>query len=200
MGLQRYKALFFVVVAVAALLVASPAIQRLLVLPQTDFFTEFWLLGPQHKAENYPFNIARNQNYEVFLGIGNNLGQSAYYVVEVKFRNESMSAPDRFHKKPSSLPSLFSMTVFVADKEVLEQHLTFSLDYEFNSSFSLVNFHSMTLNDETLSLNGLSSEWNATTSKFYGNLIFELWIYNEAKSNFDYTERYVDLKLNMTAT
>jgi hypothetical protein len=198
--LQEYKVLFIVVISVSALLVASPALQRLLVYPQTEFFTELWLLGPEQKAENYPFNISRNENYGVFLGIGNHLGQCAYYVVEVKFRNESGSAPNSFNRTPSSLPSLFNIAVFVADKSVWEQFLMFSLDYEFNDSLSRVDFYSITLNDVKLGLNGLSSEWNSTTNRFYGNLIFELWIYNGSTGLFGYHERFVDLKFNMTAT
>ncbi len=200
MNLQGYKALLLVVIAVLALLAASPALQRLLVYPQTEFFTEMWLLGPGHTAENYPFNVTRNANYGVFLGIGNHLGQCAYYVVEVKFRNESMSAPNSFNRTPSSVPALYNMAVFVADKEVWEQRLTFSFDYQFDAALSRVEFNSMTLNDVTLNLGGLSSEWNANTSRFYGNLIFELWIYNESTSSFQYHERFVDLKLNMTST
>jgi hypothetical protein len=196
--LQKYKALFIVVISVSALLVASPALQRLLVYPQTEFFTEMWLLGPEHKAENYPFNITRNQNYDVFLGIGNNLGQCAYYAVEVKFRNETISAPDSFNMTPSSLTSLFNMTVFVADKETWEQRLTFSFDYGFSGAMSRVEFNSLALNNVTLDLYGLGSEWNATTSRFYGNLIFELWIYNGTLNSFQYHERFTDLKFNMT--
>jgi hypothetical protein len=199
MNLQEYKVLFIIVISVSALLVASPALQLLLVYPQTEFFTELWLLGPEQKAENYPFNITRNENYGVFLGIGNNLGQFTYYVVEVKFRNESMSAPDSFDRTPSNEPSLFSMTVFVADKEVLERRLTFSFDYGFDQALSRVEFNSLTLNGVTLNLHGLTSEWNATTSRFYGNLIFELWIYIDSIGSFTYHERFVDLKLNMTA-
>jgi hypothetical protein len=198
--LHQYKIFFFVVVAVTALIVASPALQRLLVYPQTEFFTELWLLGSDHTGANYPFNITRGENYGVYLGIGNSLGQCSYYVAEVKFRNESMSAPDSFTRKPSDLPSLYNMNVFVPDKQVWEEHLTFSLDYGFDNSSSRVNFYSITLNNVSLDLHGLSSEWNATTSMFYGNLIFELWIHNDSASGLVYHERFVDLKFNMTST
>jgi hypothetical protein len=198
--LQQFKVLFFVVVAIVALLVASPALQRILVYPQTDFFTEFWLLGPGHMGEGYPFNITRGENYNVFLGIGNHLGECGYYVVEVKFRNETQSAPDSFNGTASSLPSLYNMTVFVADKQTWEQRLTFRFNYGFDANMSRVEFNSMTLNGATLNLGGLTSELNATTSRFYGNLIFELWIYNSSASAFEYNNRFVDLKFNMTST
>ncbi|MGQ9566189.1 MAG: DUF1616 domain-containing protein, partial [Candidatus Bathyarchaeales archaeon] len=124
MNLQEYKAFFLTVVSVLALLAASPALSRLLVYPRTEFFTELWILDANHKAENYPFNVSRNQNYRIYLGIGNRLGYAAYYLVEVKFRNQTQSAPTSFgpieNRVPSNLTSLFNITAFVADEQVWE--------------------------------------------------------------------------------
>ncbi len=227
MNLQQYKALFIMITAVLALLVASPALQRVLVYPQTEFFTEVWLLGPGHTGEDYPHNITASQNYSIYLGVANHLGSCGYYVVDVKFRNETQSAPDSLNRTPSSLPSLYSLPVFVADKELYEMPVNFAFDYSFenvnrvvytnvtvpgelgqNSTIEQVaqnvtmpqaNFNSMKFNDVTLSLGDISSDWNSTSSQFYGNLIFELWIYNSTISGFQYHERFVDLKFNMTS-
>ena len=131
LNLQQFKALFIIVTAVVALLAASPLLQRILVYPQTEFFTEFSLLGPGHMAQNYPYNITQIGTYAVFLGITNNLGSCAYYQVQVKFRNETQSAPDSFNLTPSSLPSLYNIAAFVADKESLELPVTFIFSYSF---------------------------------------------------------------------
>jgi len=198
MNLQEYKILFLVIVSVSALLVASPALQRLLVYPQTDFFTEMWLLGPEHKGENYPFNITRNENYNVFLGVGNHLGHCAYYVVQVKFRNLTQSAADSFNRTSSSLSSLYNITAVVADKETWEIPVVFSFDYAYNGNLSQVNFNRVMFNDVVLNLKGSSAAWDPQTNRFFGNLFFELWIYNDTNGIFQYHERYTDLKLNMT--
>jgi hypothetical protein len=223
---QQHKALFLVVTGVLALLVAAPVLQKVLVYPQTEFFTELWLIGPQHTAENYPHNITSNVNYNVFLGVANHLGSCAYYVVEVKFRNETQSAPDSFNRTHSSLEPLYSMNFFVLDKETWEMPMTFSLDYSFdevirtvyrnvsvsvpdgnvnyqlvaeNVTLERVNFGHLRLNEAAVSLQGLSSDFNPQTHEFFGNLVFELWIYDAPTSSYVYHERYVDLKLNMTA-
>ncbi len=227
LNLQQFKVLFIVVTAVLALLVASPALQRVLVYPQTEFFTETWLLGSQHMGENYPFNITSNQNYTVFYGLRNHLGSCSYYLVEIKFRNESQSAPDSFSRTPSTLPPLYSIAIFVADQESYEMPVNFAFDYSFRNVTRVVyrnvtvpatvvgqnatieqvaenvtllqtNFNSLRFNDVTLNLQGLSSDWNSTKSQFYGNLVFELWIYDGATGGFQYHERFVDLKFNMT--
>jgi uncharacterized membrane protein len=198
MNLQEYKVLFMVIISVSALLVASPALQRLLTLPQTEFFTELWLLGPEHKGENYPFNITRNENYNVFLGVGNHLGHCAYYVVQVKFRNQTQSAADSFNRTSSSLSSLYNIAVFVADKETMEIPIVFSFDYANNETLSQVTFNRLMFNNVDLNLNGYSTAWDPQTNRFFGNLFFELWIYNDTNGIFQYHERYTDLKLNMT--
>jgi hypothetical protein len=227
-NLTQYKALFILVTVVLALLTASPVLQRVLVYPQTEFFTELSLLGPGHMAENYPYNITNDKNYSVFLGIANQLGSCAYYQVEVKFRNETQSAPNSFDRTPSSLPSLYKFNLFVADHESLEVPLNFSFDYSFHNvvrtiytnvtvqggpgqnstvvqrsdavTISQANFNYLKLNDSILNLHGYSSDWNSQTHKFYGNLVFELWLYNNTLGSFQYNERSVDLKFNMTST
>jgi hypothetical protein len=197
-----YQVLFLTVVAVVALLVASPALSRLLVLPRTEFFTELWLLGPNQKAEDYPFNLTSNQNSSVFLGIRNQLGYAAYYLVMVKFRNQTQSAPSSFgpleNRTPSEMPSLYNITAFVADEEVWEKSLTFSINYVHNASFSKVDFHGLELNEVALELTNYEAMWDPSRNEFLGNLFFELWLYNMTTSSFQYHARFVSLRLNMT--
>jgi hypothetical protein len=200
MSLGEYRVLFLVVTGILALVVASPALSRLLVLPRTEFFTELWILGPDHMAEDYPFNISRNQDYGVFLGIGNRLGYCAYYLVEVKFRNLTQSAADSFNRTPSSLPSLFNITAFVEDEGVWELPLTFSFDYDYNETVLMVEFNSLTLNDATLDIGNCTAVWDSEKNGFFGDLFFELWIYNGTVGGFQYHERFVNLRLNMTGS
>jgi hypothetical protein len=200
-NLEKYRVPFLTVVAIVALLVASPALSRVLVYPRTEFFTELWLLGSSHMAQNYPYNIMRNQNYSVYLGIGNHLGYTSYYLIEVKFRNRTQSAPTSFgpisNRTPSSLPSLFNITAFVSDQSTWELRLTFSINYSYNRSVSRVEFRSLTLNNVVLDLTNYLASWDSVNRGFFGNLFFELWLYN-ATSGFQYHQRFVTLRLNMT--
>ena len=138
MNLTQYKALFILVTAVLALLVASPALQHILVYPRTEFFTEISLLGPNHMAQDYPYNITNNANYKIFLDVTNQLGSCAYYQVQVKFRNETQSAPDNFNRTPSSLASLYNLNLFVADRESLELPVDFTFSYSFHNVSRIV--------------------------------------------------------------
>jgi hypothetical protein len=202
MKLEEVRVLFFVVVAIVALLVASPALSTLLVYPRTDFFTEFSILGPNGMAEDYPYNITRGQSYRVYLGIANYLGYMAYYVVEVKFRNSTQSEPSLFgpssNQTPSTLPSLYNITAFVADQSAWEMPLNFSFNYRVNTTLSTVQMQTLTLNNVDLNISNCSIAWDSQRRVFSGYLFFELWIYNSTPSVFKYHQRWLQLSLNMT--
>ncbi len=181
---------------------ASPFLSRVLVYPRTEFFTELWILDANHQAENYPFNITRNQNYTIYLGFGNRLGYCAYYMVQVKFRNQTQPAPTSFgpieSRIPSSLPSLFNFTAFVADEQVLELPITFSFHYSYNEHLSRIEFSSLQLNNVWLNMSEYTILWDAEKQEFQGFLFFELWLYNGSAGCFQYHGRFVGLRLNMT--
>ena len=202
LGVREYGLLYWVVVGVLALLVASPVLSRVLVYPRTEFFTELWILDTDHGARNYPFNITRNENYSIYLGIGNRLGYCAYYMVQVKFRNQSQPAPTSFgpieNRAPSNLTSLFNITAFVADEQVLEIPLTFSFDYNYDESLSRVEFSGLRLNNMWLNMTDYTISWDSEKSEFRGFLFFELWLYNASASFFQYHGRFVSLRFNMT--
>lgn len=200
MSLDDYRLTFMTVAGVLTLLVASPALSRILVYPRTEFFTELWILDANHRAEDYPFNITRNQNYSIYLGISNRLGHCAYYLVQVKFRNQTQPSPTSFgpieDRVPSSLPSLYNFTVFVADEDTWEMLITFSFDYQ--EFYPRVKVNSLTLNGSSSPLNNEIVLWNSSRRGYYGFLFFELWLYNLDENKFQYHGRFVGLWLNMT--
>lgn len=194
MDIERYKVTFIVITAIIVLLVASPALQRILVYPQTEFFTELWLLGPNHKAENYPYNITQNGENKVYLGISNHLGSASYYMVQIKLRNQTQQEPTNVSS--SSQPSLYNLSLFVANNQTLETLITFSFNYSVGNDTVYLNY--LTVNNVQLPLIGYMTTWNSTNHDYYERMIFELWLYNSATGNFGYNCRYVALRLNMT--
>ncbi len=199
MPLQNYKTIILVLSISAALLVASPGIQQLLSLPQPDKLTEFWLLGPNHDT-SYPSNVTSGQNYRLYIDTSNHLGSVAYYVVEIKFANETQSSPDSFNHTSSSQPALGSLNFFVADNKTYELPVDVSFQYQVNENNpSILNMNSININGAQISTNSTSViNDNIARDGFYGNLIFELWIYNGTTSNLQYHERYVNLWLKFT--
>jgi hypothetical protein len=112
----------------------------------------------------------------------------------VKFRSETQSAPDSFNHTNSELQPLGSLTFFVADNESLELPVDISFQYSIDpSDSSRLNMETVTVNGASLGVNATTITWNTAKNGFYGNLFFELWIYNRAANAFEYHQRYVSL-------
>ena len=198
----QYRVLFLTVTFVVTLLAASPVLSRVLVYPRTEFFTELWLLGPDHVADGYPYNVSSEAEYAVYLGVSNRLGYAACYQIQVKFRNVSEPGPTSFGPEgtrvPSNVSSLLNLTVFVGDLAVWEQRIPFSFTYAYNPVTQRVDFGSLTFSGVLLDLTGRSIAWNASRREFAGILFFETWLYRNETVGFVSHERFVSLRLNMT--
>jgi hypothetical protein len=47
-------------------------------------------------------------------------------------------------------------------------------------------------------MTGYTINWDSEKMGFFGDLFFELWVYNGASHGFQYHGRFVSLRLNMT--
>lgn len=198
MALQQYKTLLLVVMVVLALFVASPAIQQLVVVPQTTYLTELSIFGSDHNA-TYPYNITVGQNYPLYINVENHLGSCAYYQLEVKFRNQTQSAPDTFNRTSSDLSSLGNISLMVANNEALQLPIDISFQYQLDgSNINQVDMQAVSVNGFSLSVSPTTIAWDPQKTAYLGNLFFELWVFNDAANAFQYNQRYVSLWLNMT--
>ena len=78
MKLEEYKLIIIAVGLIGVLIAASPLLAMIMHLPSGEKFSELYVLGPAHMAEDYPFSVAEGQSYSVYVGVGNHLGSSAY--------------------------------------------------------------------------------------------------------------------------
>lgn len=166
--------------------------------PAGETFSELYVLGPGHMAEGYPFNVSAGESYMVYLGVGNHMGGSVYYEVDVKFRNSIESLPNATSGETSPLPIVYKYRVFLGDGGVWEGPLNFSLlNVGFGPSFCYVG---------SLSVNGVVvdvsppkvSLWDNEAHGFYYQVFAELWRYNVTSGSFGFDSRFVALWLNVT--
>jgi uncharacterized membrane protein len=198
MKLEGYKLVFVAVGLIGVLLIASPALAGVIRLPGGEQFSELYLLGPDNMAANYPFNIAAGQNYSVYVGVGNHLGSSAYYVLYVKFGNQTDQMPNATPGTPSILQPLYEYRFSIQDSMNWESPLTFSAS---NASISGNNSQINTLQINDVAFNvDKPAMWDSNSTTFKYQLLFELWTYNSQSSAISYNNRYVNLSLNLTKT
>ena len=194
MNLDESRALFVVATLGLSLIVAAPALSVVVPFPRSgESFSELWLLGPGHMAEGYPFNVRVGEEYSVFVGVGNHMGCSEYYMVYVKFRNKTQPLPDVSGSKPSPLPPLYEFQFFVADGEAWESLLTFAFQNVSLQGDSLF-VGSITINGVAFSVDCFSM-WDPVNSGFFYQLFFELWLYDMASESFQFHNRFVAIWL-----
>jgi uncharacterized membrane protein len=198
MKLDDYKLSFVAVGLIGVLLIASPAIAQVIRLPTGEQFSELYLLGPNHMAENYPFNIDIGQNYSTYVVVGDNTGSSAYYVLYVKLLNQTDLAPNASSHMASPLQPLYEYRFSVQDGQRQENPLNFSVsEGSIKDDQSLIN--KMIINGHLVTINKPST-WNSNSSTFLYQLFFEMWKYNNESNAIEYSNLSVHLLLNFTSS
>ena len=194
-NLTQYKTLYIILTALLALFFVSPVLEQILVYPQTEYFTEYSILGSEHSAYLYPNEIEANTPYKVFLTIANHLGSSTIYQIRTKFVTPTDQVPENKSYRFNSFPSLNEIDLIVPNQESTELPITFRMNYA--PLGNGVVFSELMLNDYSLNIDNRYVETNGV---FDGNLVFELWIYNQTTLNYQFHLRYLDLKFNVTST
>jgi hypothetical protein len=193
--LGEFRTLFLIVGLTLVLIAASPALSLISIPTSEERFSELWLLGPEHTAENYPSNVSVNEEYNIYVGVGNQLDESAYYTVYVKLGNQTQQLPNSTTAEPSPLPPLYEFRFVLSDGKVWETPLAFAVDYVLLEQNVTVN--TISINGKTFPVN-CTSTWDPDKNGFYFLMVFELWYYNSASSVFQYHNQYTSLRLNMT--
>jgi uncharacterized membrane protein len=196
--LNDYKLVFAAVGLIGVLLIASPALASFTPTPSGEEFSELYLLGPNHMAQNYPSSIVADQNYSVYVGVNNHLGSSAYYSLTVKFKNQTDPLPNTTTATPSPQQPLYQNSFTILDGQNWETPIIFSVS---NASISgnQSTINQLIINNIKFDVNKPAT-WNTNTTKFSYELIFELWLYNTLSNTIEYNNRYVNLQLNLTKT
>jgi hypothetical protein len=197
LSLEDFATIFLIASVAGALVISSPALAFVFPSQSSERFSELYILGSNHTAGDYPFNVKSGINYLVYLGIGNQMGSSSYYALYVKLRNQTEPLPNSTVGTPSSLPVLYEYRVLLVDGGVWEAPLNFS--------FRGVSFYGNSCVVETLSLNGLDLHvgksvcWDQADKGYFLESFFELWIYNSTINAFSFHNRFVGFWLNVTA-
>lgn len=197
MNLNEYRAIFLLVTLALTLVASSPLFSSVISLQNDpDSFSEIWLLGPDHVAENFPFNVTSNEMYSIFLDVANHMGHSDFYLVKAKFRNITQSVSELSNSEPSSLPSIYDFRISVADETLWESPVNFEF-CDISIDAGVLNVGSIVFNNFVLPLDA-STTLNAEDNCFYFQLFFELWRYNVNSQSFIFDNKYVGIWLNMT--
>jgi len=112
----------------------------------------------------------------------------------VKFRNQTQSAPDSFNHTSSDLSSLGKISFIVANNEAMQLPIDISFQYKLDgNNKDQLDMQNIIVNGFSLSVSPTTIAWDPQRIGYYGNLFFELWIFNDTTNAFQYNQRYVSL-------
>ncbi|MDR1992480.1 MAG: DUF1616 domain-containing protein [Nitrososphaerota archaeon] len=194
--LSDYRIIFASICTIGILLLASPLIVEVIPSPNGETFSELYLLGPEKTAQNLPFNIIPGQNYSIYLGVGNYMGTSTYYICNVKLRNQTEPAPNSDTQTASSQPTLYEYRTVIQNNKNSTIPLNFSISTT-SPAENLTLLQSITINNIEFNVNKLT-RYDPDNNGYYYQLFVELWAYNPNVSITQYQNRYVYLWLNTT--
>lgn len=163
-SLSNFKIVYTVSCLVLGLIIIGPTLALVLDLPQGEAFSELWILGQGHAAEDYPFNVKADEDYRVYLGVGNHQRNLQYYVVHVKFRNQTEISPDTSNGVPSPTPPLYTFHVILQDGNRWEVPFVFSLS-NITLSEEQSSVGSLVLNGVSISANK-SASWDSAKNGY----------------------------------
>ena len=195
MKLSHYRILLTAIAAIGTFFLLFPTLSLTIRIPQSESISELWLLGPEHMANNYPFDIRSGVDYSIYLGVGNRRGSSARYSVLVKLRNQIEPSP--VNSTSSSLDPVYEYRFFVSKDDILEKRVVFSF-----SNISVENnqtiVQSLVVDGHGYAVNKVLT-WDGDRKGFYCQLFFELYLYDRSILGFQYDSRFVALWLNVTS-
>lgn len=190
------KLLYVGACVAVGMIILTPTFVTFFGFPASESFSELWILGPNHTAENYPFNISANSINRIYLGVGNHLGSSAYYTVYVKIRNQSDPLPKNNIMTGSAIPPVSEYRFIIPSGSVWEKELSFSFQDVFFEG-NIFRVSKFVLDNNVFDV-AKTAVWNQTAHVFYLELLFELWHYNMTTSGFQYSNRFVGVPINVT--
>ena len=195
MEINSYRAIFLVVILGIALLIASPLIGEILPKKDSEFFSELWILGPDHNASGYPSVIKDGETNNIFLGGRNNMGETSYYMIYVRLLNSSFLTLDENMPITNSLDPLYEFKFFAGDGDIWEFPVTFRFE-DFSVEDNVLSVGKINVNSINFP-NKAYAILNSERDGFFFDLSFELWRYNVQNNSFVYDGRFVSLQLKL---
>ena len=198
MNLKNIKLFYVLFCATLWIIILLPTLGLFVAYPKTDQFSEIWLLGPNHRLGDYPYNISAGERYNIFTGVGNHMGDLEYYLVTVALHNQTDTSTSFVAHPLDSSFSLLEYRAFLADSKTLEKEISFSFDtVSFENNVSRVS--QLTINGHSLKIDKTAT-WDTATNGFYYQLFFELWTYDAIAGGFKSYDWSVQLRLNLSPT
>jgi len=143
---DRILSLVLLVAIIAAVITTAYVI---IVPKEGERFTEFFILGNNEKAADYPTTLLTGTNNSMFIGIGNHEYRTVNYTIETYFMNMTFD-PTTNTSSLNAMTPLDRLTVSVPDNQ------TVVMPYSFTATSAKYNRFEFLLFNETVPDDGVT--------------------------------------------
>jgi len=130
------------IILVASIILAVATFIYVLVTPkQGEHFTEFYLLGADHKAGGYPRNLNIGENATVLIGITNHEYRTINYTVEIWLINQTIVYNESTNKNETIYEHMWFMDKIsiTLDHTSINMEGSWEPQWEYNYTFTINN-------------------------------------------------------------
>jgi uncharacterized membrane protein len=101
------------ILLITSIIIAAGSLVYIIITPRIgEQFTEFYLLGPNGKADNYPRNLTQNENASVIIGIVNHEYQTINYTIEIWLINQTTSTDNTTNETITTYHNIWYLDTF----------------------------------------------------------------------------------------
>lgn len=87
------------IILVLSIILSVTTLMYVIITPKEgEHFTEFYILGPEGMADNYPTNYTLGESGEVIIGVVNHEYRPVNYTLELRLENKSLSLPENMQQ------------------------------------------------------------------------------------------------------
>lgn len=188
--------IFILIISVTLIsVIVFPTLNNLFVADNNKPISEFWLLGPERTAVDYPSTVTSNEEYTIYLGVANQLNEDADYSVRVKLCDSIEQFPNIAMAEPSQLSSIEEFDFSLSDEQTWENKLVFALNYLLIQE-NVTRLENIAINGATFPVNR-NIILDSNQNEYYIVLLFELWCSNGTNNVLQYTNQYLNFNLKL---
>ena len=198
MNVEYLKLIYVAVCAVLIFIVLWPTLALFVDVPQSEKFSELYVLGQDRTFESIPSDISVGTEYKVIVGTGNHMSDVEYYSVRFKLRNQTEVSNDVQSGGPSSVDAVEDYRFFLVNEDVREADFVFAFE-NVSISGDVSRISALSINSQLVNVNTIASRGNEDNGFLY-QMLFELWIFNSTTLNFQFHDRSSWFWVNVTSS
>jgi uncharacterized membrane protein len=135
----KFDKLLTFILVICVITTASILIYMVLTPKQEEHFTEFYILGSDHSAYNYPLNLTAGENTTVVFGIANHEKTLMNYSVEIWLSNQTTVYNTTTNSNETIYYNLWFMDKININlnPEPIDLEVTWTSQWEYNYTFHI---------------------------------------------------------------